>query len=365
MTRPDSPFSNEETMQRAVIFGCGERGQQACVSISAHTTVVGFVDNDPERQRTIILDRKVFAPSDLAALNIDVIYIASSHVQAIRRQLAEQFGIAPDRVRVVPGIMDADEDAPVDAEGDHTLGAYLNQGYHQIAGWLLPAAVDTTLLLAEIQQTAFPAGPVAEIGVWEGRYLTLLSFLPHTPQRVVGIDPFIHGGDRAAQLTRVRANIARFARRPSLATLIERDSKTVTAGELLAASGGPCQFFSVDGDHTLEGALHDLRLAEAVTAPGGIVALDDIPNFSCPGVTEAVVRYGAEADSSLAPFLLVSNKLFLTQREHCAFYRERLLAHLSDGRGGEWGRRVVEHRNRMGRMQVPVRFLGEELLVAA
>jgi hypothetical protein len=365
MTRPDSRLLNEETMPRAVIFGCGERGQQACVSISAHTAVVGFDDNDPSRQQTTVLDRQVFAPSDLAALNADIIYIASSDVQAIRRQLADQCGITSGRIRLVPGLTETEEDAPVDAAGDHTLGEYLNKGYHQIAGWLLPAAVDTTLLLAEIQQTAFPAGPVAEIGVWEARYLTLLSFLPHTAQRTVGIDPFIHGGNREAQLGRVRANIARFARRPSLVTLIERDSKSVTAGELLAATGGPCQFFSVDGDHTLEGALHDLRLAEAVTAPGGLVALDDIPNFSCPGVTEAVVRYGTAGQNSLAPFLLVSNKLFLTQREHCAFYRERLLARLSEGRGGEWGRRVVEHRNRMSRLQVPVRFLGEELLVAA
>ena len=204
---------------------------------------------------------------------------------------------------------------------ENPLSNYLEKGFHEIAGWLWMPAVEATLTLAAIQATRVPAGPVCEIGVWEGRYLSLLSFLPATPHRVLAIDPLIHGGNREAQLTRLLGNIARYARRPDLVTLLEEDSKTVTAETIRTTLGAPCQFVSADGDRTMEGAMHDLHLAEAITAPGGIVALDDIPNFSCPGVTEAIVRHALDASHTLAPFLLVSNKLFLTQKAFCEEYR--------------------------------------------
>jgi hypothetical protein len=134
---------------------------------------------------------------------------------------------------------------------------------------------------------------------------------------------------------------------------------------VLEVLGAPCQFVSVDGDHTMEGAMHDLELAEAITAPGGIVALDDIPNFSCPGVTEAIMRHALDEGHALAPFLLVSNKLFLTQKSYCQTYRQEVMARAERSPDGEWGHKVLTHRNRMRSLAVPVRFLGQELLVAA
>lgn len=258
-----------------------------------------------------------------------------------------------------PGAM-----APDGSPAENPIEQYLQTGYHEIAGWLLPAAVEATRFLAALQATAFPAGPVCEIGVWEGRYLSLLSFLPSTPQRVVGIDPFIHGGDREAQLRRVRANLARYSRRPDLVTLIEKDSKQVLPDEILEATGDLCQFVSVDGDHTAEGALHDLRLVEHVLAPGGIVAVDDVGNMSCPGVIEAVVRYGMDPAAPLAPFLLVANKLFMTQKRHCEGYREAIVAAAASPDADAWGKAILDYRNHMRGLGVPVRLVGEELLVA-
>ena len=254
---------------------------------------------------------------------------------------------------------------PTVATPENPLSAFLDKGFHEIAGWLWMPAVEATLLLGRIQASEVPAGPICEIGVWEGRYLTLLTFLASTPQRVLGIDPLIHGGDRDAQRARLTKNIERYARRPDLVTLCEQDSKAVSADAIVSILGGRCQFVSVDGDHTMEGAMHDLRLAEEITAPGGIVALDDIPNFSCPGVTEAIMRHSLDASHTLAPFLLVSNKLFLAHKDRCETYRQQVLAHAEAGNAGEWGQKVLAHRNRMKALRVPVRFLGQELLVSA
>jgi hypothetical protein len=249
------------------------------------------------------------------------------------------------------------------ASAENTLQEYLKTGFEKIAGWLWMPAVEATLLLADIQKAKLPASPVCEIGVWEARYLTLLSFLPATPQPVLGIDPFIHGGNRDEQLVRVRSNIRTYARRPDLVSLLQQDSRKVTVDTVLRALGGKCQFVSVDGDHTMEGALHDLRLTEQILAPAGIVAVDDIPNFACPGVTEAVMRHCLDPLATLAPFMLVSNKLFMTQREHCEFYRQAVLERCSSGAAGEWGRNILAHRTRMAALKVPVVFMGQELLV--
>lgn len=248
---------------------------------------------------------------------------------------------------------------------ENPLSDYLETGYEAIAGWLWPPALEATLTLADVQATLVPPGPVCEIGVWEGRYLSLLSFVSATPQPVLGIDPLVHGGDRQAQRARLRHNICQYARRPDLVTILERYSREVSAETILSALGSPCQFVSVDGDHSAEGALNDLHLAEAIVAPGGIVAVDDVPNMACPGVTEAVVRYGTSDTSPLAPFLHVSNKLFLTHRSWCDRYRHAILERIRSGDTGEWGQRTLTHLESMRNLDVPVRFLGQDLLVAA
>lgn len=342
-----------------MIFGCGAGGRDALPLVATRATVLGFVDNDPARQHTTVLGHQVFPPAALKTLRFDTIYIASIDSAAIRAQLTTSLGIDPARIKPAPMA-----ERPSTLAGPNTLAGYLDTGYAEIAGWLNMPAVEATLTLGEVQAAHIAPGPICEIGVWEGRYLTLLSFLPATPQRVLGIDPFIHGGDRAAQIARLGRNIDRFARRPDLVTLFERDSAHVTRDEILAAVGAPCQFVSVDGDHLVDGAMRDLHLAESMLAPGGIVAVDDFPNMGCPGVTEAVVRYAMAAPEGLGPFLQVSNKLFMTQRDYTERYRAAILQRARAGQTGEWGRKVVRHRTHMANIKVPVLFLGEELLVS-
>ncbi len=43
----------------------------------------------------------------------------------------------------------------------------------------------------------------------------------------------------------------------------------------------------IDGDHSAAGVADDLRLAEQVVAPDGIVVLDDFGDRNWPGVEEA------------------------------------------------------------------------------
>ena len=80
-------------------------------------------------------------------------------------------------------------------------------------------------------------------------------------------------------------------------------------------------------------------------------------------VIEAVMRHCLSPGAALGPFLSVANKLFLTQRELCDGYREAVLQCAREGRAGAWGASMLAYRVRMQAMRVPVRFLGQDLLV--
>jgi hypothetical protein len=246
---------------------------------------------------------------------------------------------------------------------DNRLEDYLSGGWETVDGWLFEPAVHFTLALAEIQKTFIPPGPVCEIGVWQGRYAALLSFLSPEPQPVIAVDCFTHVPDRELQIRRLHDNIQKWFRRPQLVQVVQKNSREVTAGELIALGGGKFQFISVDGDHTMPGCLYDMRLAEEMLADGGIVAVDDIMNPTCPGVVDAVMRYTLEANTALAPMGIVGNKLFMTQATHCERFRQGILEQCRQGTLKSASRPILDFRAQMEALQIPVRFLDQEVIV--
>ena len=113
----------------------------------------------------------------------------------------------------------------------------------------------------------------------------------------------------------------------------------------------------------MPGCLHDMHLAEAILAPWGVLAVDDICNMACPGVVEAAVRYGTKSGSTLAPFLIAGNKLFMARTERCAFFREVILDRCRSGAMGDASAPIAQFAARMEALQVPVQFLEQPVLI--
>ena len=64
-----------------------------------------------------------------------------------------------------------------------------------------------------------------------------------------------------------------------------------------AAGGGAVRFLHIDGEHTAGHLASDLRLAAAVTAPDGVLALDDMLHPIYPTLALTVHAFlGAEPD---------------------------------------------------------------------
>jgi hypothetical protein len=240
---------------------------------------------------------------------------------------------------------------------------FINQGLKSINGWLDPTAAEFAIMLAEIQRKAGSgAGPACEIGVWQGKFLTLLTYLTDPEVPVIGVDPFVHCPDPKQQQELLRQNLAHYAWNPSRVSILTSDSKCITKNDLLSAAGGPISIFHVDGDHTAAGTLHDLHLAASVLEKGGLLIVDDISNLTCPGVIEATVRFCLD-NKDIAPFLITSNKLFLSTHECVAYYREHVFQECLDGRLGEKGTQITNYRTLMRSLNIPVQLCGSEILV--
>ncbi len=205
---------------------------------------------------------------------------------------------------------------------------YFQHGHTAVAGWLQRDALLLTLGLHRAQRAAGQGGAVAEIGVHHGKLFIALALLAAADEAALAVDIFERQelnpdgsghGDRAA----FEANLARWKLRR--AVILARDSLTLTPAEVLGLVGR-VRLFSVDGGHTRRHAGHDLALAEACLAPGGVVLLDDFFDPDWPGVTEAALLRLHAPDCTLAPLAVSGGKLFLVRRQDHAGWVAALAA---------------------------------------
>ena len=87
------------------------------------------------------------------------------------------------------------------------------------------------------------------------------------------------------------------------------DSQELTADELRSEFGDAnIRIYSVDGDHSRNGARHDLQLAAATLSEGGIILADDLFNTLFSSLTEGIIDFfRKDNDSRLEPVVIVSS----------------------------------------------------------
>ncbi len=207
---------------------------------------------------------------------------------------------------------------------------YCATGQHAIEGWLQEDALLLTLALHRQQRAAGIAGGVAEIGVHHGRFFVALALLCEGAERALAVDVFEDQhlnpdgsgrGDRAVFEGHVRAwGVA------ERTVVCRTDSLQLGPTAVRGALGGNgARLFSVDGSHTLRHAAHDLRVAAASLAPGGVVLLDDFLHAGWLGVTEAaVLMLHGERPPPLAPLAICGGKLAMVAPADHAAWMERL-----------------------------------------
>lgn len=194
----------------------------------------------------------------------------------------------------------------------------------RLEGWLTADDAAVTVELLQLQEVWAGDAPLLEIGVYCGKYLSLLMHsASRTGSHVFGIDTF-QFKDLALVTDGLTAVLPELM--PHL-SLHKGSSRDLSAKSLLSMIGRPARFISVDGSHDYPDVLHDLRLAGAVLAPDGLVAVDDFLNPLAIGVNRAVNVF-LESRPALEGVACGPNKLYLARPLQAARYRQQLEQHL-------------------------------------
>lgn len=193
--------------------------------------------------------------------------------------------------------------------GALALGAYAMRGVESVPGMLQSGSVSVLWSLIELQDEFGIGGDVAEIGVHHGRLFIMLCLALNAGERAYALDIFGDPpGSNQADKDQLEANLARFGIGPDHFELAVQDSRAITAGAWphMAEAAGNVRLISVDGDHRRDGVLHDLALAEAGLAEGGVIIADDLFNPWYPTVTEAIYDFFRGSCGDLVPIAFIA-----------------------------------------------------------
>jgi hypothetical protein len=203
------------------------------------------------------------------------------------------------------------------------------ESLNNVEGWLSNDALLLTEFLFAFQRQNDWISGVLELGVFKGKYLSLLaqqasgSCVP-----IVGVDAFLerHGVRLAdehkqfAEATILNA-VRSVAGSTDNVTLIAGYTHEVSQARLRDLCPAGYSFISVDAGHDAEDVEHDSALADSLLSAQGIAAFDDIYNAVCPGVAEGFFRYMMGDSRDLAPFATCGNKVFVCRPAmHSRYY---------------------------------------------
>ncbi len=216
-----------------------------------------------------------------------------------------------------------------------SLNAYLGTGIHDVKGWCIP----------QLWQSIWPIykeigdGPVAEIGVFEGKFLIGLckTFGIDHANKAAAIDVFDLqelnlDGAGVGKMDVLKSNLDAHHVGRNAVECIQTDSLALRSRQAdeLVRSIGLCKFFSVDGCHEVVHTVNDIEFAMSVTSNEGLIAIDDYTNPNWPGVQEAVARMYLMRDFSFVPLAVTCNKMLLCSYSYHAKYLKLLSSYIGD-----------------------------------
>jgi hypothetical protein len=203
------------------------------------------------------------------------------------------------------------------------------QNFDVVQGWADPKLFDTVQIMADCGINR--RGGVAEIGVHHGKFFILLNQVTEITDVSYAIDVFgmQHLNiDKSGEGNKsiFMQNLADYDKHKGANTVIlEMDSLSFSS-QVIPSS---LRFISIDGGHTVEHTINDLKIAERLIANEGVIILDDIMGVYWCGVTEGYIKYSM-THPTIVPFAMGHNKLYLCKLSHYDYYF-KLFKQLSSG----------------------------------
>jgi hypothetical protein len=212
------------------------------------------------------------------------------------------------------------------------VAEYLTGPFTNINGWCIPQLWQCIQPLALLIEEAGAKGPVAEIGVFHGKFFIGLVKTMGAETHNTAIDVFDlqeYNLDKAGEGNKEKLiqNMAAAKVPEDAVSMIRADSMWLTsrdANALFANTGG-FSLFSVDGCHLPEHTVNDMLFAMVATRPEGIIFIDDYYNANWPGVQEGVAKFYLNNSAKFVPLLFTCNKLFLCNISFHAKYLDSVI----------------------------------------
>lgn len=208
---------------------------------------------------------------------------------------------------------------------NENLRRYQEHGFNNVEGWCAEQLFETidTLNNAEINKV----GGCLEIGIHHGKFYILLNQVIARNEKSYAVDIFEAqnlniDGSGAGSLPTFTSNLEKYDAHEGKNTHCIIGDSTDPGLRLEEAIGvGSMRFISIDGGHTVEHTISDLKLAERLIQNEGVVILDDILNYHWLGVIEGVGRF-LDTCPTLVPFAIGHNKLYLCKLSYQRFYTQ-------------------------------------------
>ncbi len=237
---------------------------------------------------------------------------------------------------------------------------FLAEPFHSIEGWCVDEPAWLTTYLLRLQQSENRVAPCFEIGVYKGRYFSVLvNGARAANQDVIGFDTFAYCPIPVVEETvRVATGSLEGVR------FVQGDSTKMSTADLSEQLGGrKAAFCSVDGGHTPAEVLSDLLLSESVLEPWGIVSVDDFYNPMAIGVTEGVMRFWLQHETNLDPIAYCRNKLLAVNKEFAAYYSNHVLQFSEENQHLPFVKVMLDHKNLRGLHWAKQEFLGRQVWI--
>jgi hypothetical protein len=235
---------------------------------------------------------------------------------------------------------------------------FLNGPFKTIEGWCIDEAAWLTTHLIRFQQAKAWVAPAYEIGVYKGKYLSVLANCLRAPASfTVGFD--IYEWVSVDEVTSVLTNA--FGSLEGI-RLVAGDSTQMDAKRVMDHLDGQlASFISVDGSHEPEPVYSDLVLSEATLQPWGIVAIDDFVNSAAIGVVDGAMRFLHTSGTELVPFCYCQNKLFLSAKDTAPDYSEAVYQFCEENPHLPKVKALLENKVTRGLHWVKQRFVGQQI----
>lgn len=200
----------------------------------------------------------------------------------------------------------------------------------KVAGWTEHGAFTAIKYFDSYQKSNSISGDLVEIGVHHGQFFIAMALLSDGREQVVAVDVFdwqhlnIDKSGRG-DLDIFKGHISNIC--PDKNIIIRQaDSLAIKISDKTDEQFGKRKYriFHIDGGHTPEHVVNDLRIAEACVVEGGVVIADDFLHPKWIGVTEGIFKYIADGASPLLPFAFGNNKMYFCFDKHFDHYYDTI-----------------------------------------